>query len=379
MSDAVKTGYAQEMGQRLEQQDAFGFSDKDDGEFLRHGGVAAVVADGVGGHSHGKGASETAVRVFLRAYQSKRQDEPISGALYRALLEANDAVCEFARDQGEHENCGSTLVAAVLHPPSRALHWIGVGDSRLYLLRGKELAQVTTDGNYASYLLKRTVRPALAGYTPRLDIAPLSLISFLGMKHLTEIDRSIRPFAWQEGDWLVLCTDGIYNTLDAAEMLGCLAAEPQQACDALLLSALDKGLTHQDNATVAILACQPREGQPVPVRQAPPAPPASPAKPPRPRLKPLLWLGVATGALALAAWLVLYAQKPARQPGQTDAVEPPPPIQTPTPPAETPAPPIQTPAPPAETPPPPLAETPAHRKRQAPGFSPRSRPSIPPR
>lgn len=336
MPDMVKTGHAQGGGKRLEQQDAFGFSDRGGAEFLQHGGVVAVVADGVGGHSHGKAASEIAVRVFLSAYQSKRPDEPIPNALRRALLAANDAVCEFAQEQGEQENCGTTLTAAVLHLASRSLHWISVGDSRLYLLRGQELAQVTTDGNYASLLLRHTVLDALTQrHMPTPDVEPTALTSSLGMRHLREIDRSLRPFAWQDGDWLVLCTDGVYNTLDVAEMLDCLAAEPQEACDALLRSLVDKDLERQDNATVVILACQPREGQPLPWQR--PVQPATSVKKltrPHPHPKPLLWLGMAIGVAAvLAAWLGWFAQKSARQ---AEPAEP-----SPAPAAETSAPPAR--------------------------------------
>lgn len=301
----VKVGNAQYIGARGEQQDYLGITDEHDADFVRHGGVVAVVADGVGGHAHGGEASQVAVREFLRAYRAKFRGTWIPDALYLAVKAANHAVCEFAESQGQAGNCGTTLVAAALHPESGSLHWVSIGDSRLYLLRGQEWAQLTMDGNYASLQFKRVARGAAAQDVLAEHPDHRVLTSFIGLKNACEIDRSIRPFRLQEGDWLVLCTDGIFNSLSAEEMVGCLRADPQAACEALVRSVLAKGLKHQDNCTVAILGYGLAEppGADAPAREEAAGAPVKA----RPGRKWLPWFGasvmVSLAVLLWAVWL----------------------------------------------------------------------------
>jgi protein phosphatase len=250
----IKIGYAQSIGTRGEQQDALSISDADDIDFVQHGGVLAVVADGIGGHAHGGDASELAVQAFMRAYQRKPRKAAIPEVLLSALRKANAAICEFAEIQGAGDNCGTTLVAAVLHPKSRAFYWVSVGDSRLYLLRGGEWVQITNDGNYAHQWAKKMAKGTLPEEEREVCANPEILTSFLGVKRLDDLDHSLRPFRVQPGDWLVLCTDGLFKALSEQEMVECLRDEPQAACDRLVQAVLAKGLKPQDNCTVAILA-----------------------------------------------------------------------------------------------------------------------------
>lgn len=293
MTATIKLGNAQVIGERDEQQDAFGFSDFENDDFTRYGGVAAVVADGIGGHALGAEASEKAVQVFLQTYRAKLKlkKTKIPHALFFALKAANRAVRQLARVRGESGNCGTTLVAAVLHPPSRALYWISAGDSRLYLLRGKQWVQLTADGNYASQRIKQIARGTVSGITPKLEANPNVITSFLGVHKLTEIDHSIRPFILQEGDWLVLCTDGIFNGLSSEELVNGLYGDPQAACDRLARLLLAKSLKNQDNSTVVAMGYQ---------LEDPPLAFLSPTSPAR----QYLWLGL---AVALSVTLLLGA------------------------------------------------------------------------
>lgn len=248
-------GNAQTLGARAEQQDAFGFSDKDDDGFVRHGGVLAVVADGMGGHAHGGNASRIAVQTFLHEYMAKPVHRPIIDALHQAFVSANAAVCAFAEAVGELDNCGTTLLAAVVHPESHSLNWIGAGDSRLYLIRDHQWIQLTTDATYANVLLNQQIKGMGLGNEWQRDGPLRALTSFLGVPETGDIDCSLRGFKLHAGDWLVLCTDGVYNTLDPAECLACLTGEPQRACENLILAVSAKHQSHQDNATVAVIAC----------------------------------------------------------------------------------------------------------------------------
>ena len=142
-----RPGNAQEIGGREEQQDAFAFSDIGDEAFADHGGVLAVVADGMGGLAGGRAASQTAVRTFLDAYCGKAPGDGIDTALDRAIHVANQAVCDLVSTRASDAERGTTLVAGVLHDDG--LRWISVGDSRIYLVRSGHAEQVTLDHNYA--------------------------------------------------------------------------------------------------------------------------------------------------------------------------------------------------------------------------------------
>lgn len=254
MNYRVVTGGAQGLGSRDEQQDCFAFTDGCREDFVRHAGLLAVVADGMGGHSFGKEASEIAVRAFLHDYEAKPGYLSIADALLHALTVANRAVLKFAKAHGELENCGTTLVAVVVHPQSNTLHWINVGDSRLYLIREGQCIQLTTDGNNASSVARKIARGSLTRADLRAESSMDALTIILGLQRLAEVDRSLRPFAAQAGDWLVLCSDGLYNALTARDWATCLRREPQETSELLAQAVMEKKLEHQDNATVAIMA-----------------------------------------------------------------------------------------------------------------------------
>ncbi len=243
------------MGARAEQQDAFGFTDKDDEDFVRHGGVVAVVADGMGGHAHGGEVSRIAVMVFLQEYMTKPEHKPIPDALHQAFNAANRAVCAFAAESGEAGNCGTTLTVAAVHPASRTLHWIATGDSRLFLYRQPQWVQVTTDTNYGNQLLTNLIHGIPTDFVKDDDPQLQGLTSFLGLAELEEIDQSISGFTLYPNDWIVLCTDGVYNTLAKDEIVNCLTGDPNPACEQIIEGVSAKNLKYQDNATVAIIAC----------------------------------------------------------------------------------------------------------------------------
>ncbi len=250
----IALGSAQIKGSRAEQQDSLAFGDVEDKEFVEHGGVLAVVADGIGGHAHGGEASRRAVAAFMREYQAKPLPESIPSALYHALLQANRAVLAFADSRGETENCGTTLVAAVIHPNTGILHWIGVGDSRLYCLREGQLVQFTADANVGRHHIKKVASGMSSRDGLIWEESWQRLTSFVGKKNLVAIDRSLKPFPLHEGDIAVLCTDGIYQALSEQDLVQCLWHEPQTACLKIIQRIVDKKKQNQDNATVAVLA-----------------------------------------------------------------------------------------------------------------------------
>lgn len=250
-------GNAQDIGTRKQQQDDFGFSDFDDAEFISHGGVIAVLTDGMGGLEMGREASRTAVRAMRMEYEAKSPKETIPAALDRALHLANKAVFEMAEKAGLEEDVGTTLVAVVVH--QEALHWISVGDSRIYLFRKGQLTRLTTDHIYARELDKEVVRGNISRQEAENNPDRDALTSYLGSSEIKEIDRNVNEFLLEAGDRILLCSDGLYRSLSEKEIVGMVRGHPQDDAESLVQNALSKKLPHQDNLTIAILAYSPEE------------------------------------------------------------------------------------------------------------------------
>lgn len=239
-------GNAQALGARAEQQDSFAFSMIDSAVAGRQGGVLVLVADGMGGGDRGGEASQAAVGRFLAAFEPGDAAEPMGSALVRALREANEAVLEIA---GNSPNglVGTTLVAAVVVP--QGLHWISVGDSRLYLLRNGRLTRVTTDHNVADELTRKVAKGEVSPEVAAADPERNALTSFLGLEELELIDRNLRTFPLRHGDRLLLCSDGLYNGLSAAELVYGLANGASLDPRALVDAVVAKARQSQDNLT----------------------------------------------------------------------------------------------------------------------------------
>jgi PPM family protein phosphatase len=243
-------GNAQHIGARQQQQDAFGFSDPADQAFVSHAGFLGIVADGVGGLTHGSEASRSAVSTFLQAYRQKSPHESIQNALSRALRSANQAVLEVASEPSG-ERAGTTLAAAVLH--NGTLHWISAGDSRIYLLHDGNLTRVTTDHTFARHLDEQMAQGMISREEAQSNSERGSITSYLGQPEPKELDRNTRPLAVQAGDSIIVCSDGFYRALDDSEIVGAFQNGLQQGCEWLVNQAVGKDRKNQDNMTVIAL------------------------------------------------------------------------------------------------------------------------------
>ncbi len=246
---AYTPGNAQHLGSREEQQDSFAFSDLEDDAFVEHGGVLAVLADGMGGIGAGGLASEAAVRAFLGGYLGKRTREPILEALTRSLEVANRSVCALGQTV---DWAGTTLVAIVM--AGGHLYWVSVGDSRAYLIRDEELAQLTVDHNHGTDLDLAVAKGRLTSEQSAADPQRESLTSHLGQAELVTVDLSYRPLRLAPGDIVLLASDGFYHNIEPAAVLAALGDnDPQPACEELLEKIIAGQVPDQDNATVAAI------------------------------------------------------------------------------------------------------------------------------
>lgn len=251
----VVPGNAQHIGARKEQQDAFGFSDPSDRSFVAHGGILAIVCDGMGGHANGREAAQGAVRAFLETYAAKDPDEVPEEAMARALSAANEEVRRIARESGQEGNCGSTLVSAAI--VDNRLLWTSVGDSRIYLYDGRGLRLLTEDQIYARRLEAAVRQGLLSEEDAARHPDREALTSYVGIEELREVCQGELADALAPGAAVLLCSDGLYKNLSDEDILALFDPDPNRWAEILVRSTLDRRNSHQDNITVAVLAVDP--------------------------------------------------------------------------------------------------------------------------
>ncbi|HSW35462.1 MAG TPA: protein phosphatase 2C domain-containing protein [Candidatus Limnocylindrales bacterium] len=244
----------QEIGSRERQEDAFAFSDLANKRLVLNRGLLAVVADGMGGLACGERASQAAVNAFLREYNNKNDCEPEGEFLQRAITVSNTAVYDLAYTGGEEIDLGTTLAAIMIH--QNQLHWVSVGDSRIYLYRHGLMSQLSTDHIYANHLAAQVACGHLSRKEAEEHPERNFLTSYLGLPALTEIDRCSDPVHLESGDAVMLCSDGLYNSLPVDEIISVLKYSPVNAAEVIGKKAISKSIPYQDNITLVILTCQ---------------------------------------------------------------------------------------------------------------------------
>jgi PPM family protein phosphatase len=246
---------AQSIGSRGNQEDAFALErQKDQGESGHSEVLLAVVADGMGGLDRGEEASALAVEVLLDECKKGNLKKVTGEVILRALKIANAAVFDLALDQqGNDIDLGTTLVAVVIN--GNALEWIAVGDSRIYLFRNNNLEQLNRDHIYAYHLADDVHKGIISENEAASHPEKNYLTSYLGLMTLDEIDRSVEPLKLKSGDRLLLCSDGLYDTLSAEVIVEVLENDSKDVAKELVARALAQNNSHQDNITVIAISC----------------------------------------------------------------------------------------------------------------------------
>ena len=216
--------------------------------FVAESNVFAV-ADGMGGHNAGEVASALAVEGLRRAAAAGFS---AAEGLIAAINTTNATIHEASGGLSEQRGMGTTLTALVPLPatdgePQRVVV-ANVGDSRIYLWRGNELKQVSADHSYVQELLSEgLITAAEARIHPRRNIVTRAL----GIEGDVNADSWVLPMV--VGDRYVLCSDGLVDEVDDAEIAAILRAStnPQVAADHLVRVANDHG--GRDNTTVVVV------------------------------------------------------------------------------------------------------------------------------
>ena len=226
---------------RQQNQDAESVREMENGE-----GVA-VVCYGMGGARAGNVASSMAVELFMNklAEQGLPGDDPRKW-LKTTAAHANDGVFQKAVEDPDCTGMGTTLVAALAGNGKAVL--LNEGDSRAYHITQEGITRITRDHSLVEDMVEKgDLTPGQARSHPRRNL----ITRALGPDPAVEADGF--PLQWKPGDFLLLCSDGLINTVSDQELLfEVIHSEPLDTClDRLLALSRQRGAP--DNVTAVLL------------------------------------------------------------------------------------------------------------------------------
>jgi serine/threonine protein phosphatase PrpC len=228
-----------------------------DGERLAS---VAMVADGVGGGAKGGEASRVALEAVtqyvsrsMRCYYAaaSADDQEFFDALQEGARRCHEELLRRGEEDPDYRGMATTLTLFLGVWPRGYL--LQVGDSRCYLLRNGELAQITRDQTMAQEMVDLGVMSAAeAARTPLAH----TLSSSIGGR---QTDPKVTRFDMAWGHVLLLCSDGLTRHVSDDRIRAVLRAmtSAQQACEDLLQEALEGGGT--DNITIVVGRALPRD------------------------------------------------------------------------------------------------------------------------
>jgi protein phosphatase len=208
-------------------------------------GILALVADGMGGHAAGDVASKLAASVIRAKYYDSTA--PPAQALEEALHAANRALYQMANKQSQLRGMGTTCTALVLW--NDVALSAQVGDSRLYLVRERQIYLMSEDH---SAVMEMVRRGAMSLADARQHEDKNIILRALGPQPVVQVSTWQTPFPLRDGDQFVLCSDGLYDLVRDDEIQQIVSqCTPSEACEQLIACANERG--GHDNITVSVI------------------------------------------------------------------------------------------------------------------------------
>ncbi|KZZ82892.1 Stp1/IreP family PP2C-type Ser/Thr phosphatase [Bacillus sp. SJS] len=225
--------------------------------FNREQAAFAVVADGMGGHLAGDVASSMAVSAFREFWEKSEGIHTPDDAekwLRGKIEEVNRLLFDHALHHPECSGMGTTFVGAIC---TRSFATIGhIGDSRCYLFNASGFKQITEDHSLVNELVRSgEITKEDAEHHPRKNV----LMRAMGTELRVQVE--IKSFCTEEGDALLLCSDGLSNKVSETEMENILVsgAALNDSADKLIRLANENG--GEDNISVAMVLMPSGDGE----------------------------------------------------------------------------------------------------------------------
>ena len=240
----IETAQVSLIGDRDDNQDRVGI-------FKSENAVLLIVLDGMGGHSDGSRAAETALKSIGDAFT--RQTHPLFdplGFMHLVLSRAHDEVVHLGSDQSVDSRPRATCAMCLVQDGN--VYTAHIGDSRVYLLRQHAIAQRTRDHSHVELLLRegKITEAEIPGH-PMRNFVECCLGGDPAIPEMTISGRKIM----QPGDVLLLCSDGVWCNLkddDVSSFTRDLASL-QTALEALGKRATTASSPYSDNTSAVSL------------------------------------------------------------------------------------------------------------------------------
>ncbi len=227
---------------RTNNEDYFGYHDG-------HG--IFVVCDGMGGMASGEVASSRAVTALITSFlETAYSGNSVSARLLHAIQEANRDVWEYGQIP-QHKGMGTTAVAAALD--GNKLIVGNVGDSRAYVLRNEQCAQLTVDHSYLNELIRNGTLTVENAHNADLQGMESVICRAVGVA--PEINPDFYAVDLEPGMTILITTDGLTRYLLQDEIATVIGTTPfESACASLIAIAKQRGGV--DNITCLLLQFQ---------------------------------------------------------------------------------------------------------------------------
>ena len=207
-----------------------------------------LLADGMGGHPEGEVAAQLALQAMSAMYQKQANPEiaDIPAFLTAAVMAAHRQIIKYAIEKGMLDTPRTTVVAAIVQNGTAS--WVHCGDSRFYMVRKGQLVVRTRDHSYLEQPPKGHSPAKLAAHQNR-NI----LFTCLGSPAKPVFDMA-GPVPLQQGDKILLCSDGLWGTLSDDEIVHEIGqGVVGEAVPDMVEMALQRAGATSDNVTVIAL------------------------------------------------------------------------------------------------------------------------------
>ncbi|HTH80727.1 MAG TPA: protein phosphatase 2C domain-containing protein [Ramlibacter sp.] len=218
------------------------------------GCVLAIVADGMGGRSGGRKASDQVMLTAKQLFDRYSPDHDDAGQVLKQMVQEAHIVIKLTAISSEQEP--HSTVAGFIINPAGDCHWIHAGDSRIYHFHSGKLVSRTMDHSYVQTLVDRgELTEEEANVHPQSNI----LMGCLGAE---DDPPATHHFISQlkPGDVLMCCSDGIWHYFSPTELGSVLSSlSPREASEFLIEKARSRGHGGGDNMSLVIVKLEPLE------------------------------------------------------------------------------------------------------------------------
>jgi serine/threonine protein phosphatase PrpC len=222
----------------------------------------AIVCDGIGGHRAGEVAAELAVNYITTAVAESNAKKPVK-ILEAAIHDASQAISAHSAGKDDEEGMGATC--ACVWVIDNKLFTAYVGDSRIYLIRGRQAQRLTIDHTWVQEAFEKGIITAeqmhdhpnvhvIRRYLGGLKLPNVDFRLRIDNEESNEESENNQGFHLEPGDTILMCTDGLTDLVWDDEILRVVRSrkDMKSAAETLVTMANERG--GHDNITVVILS-----------------------------------------------------------------------------------------------------------------------------